>query len=117
MIKHFTPLLFVLFSTMMFAQITFVHRAGSNYSDYATSCAPTSDGGIILSQESCTNGMDLHSSLIKTDAFGIMQWYNNYRIGGYTLPMTVLEGKDGGYIVLAMASDSSYINNNNYFLA
>ncbi len=99
-----------------YCQPTFVQRAGGNYSDFGMSCAPTSDGGTILAQETCTNGMDLHSGLIKLDYSGNMQWNTLYQIGDYTIPYTVLEAKDEGYIVLTFSSDSSYVNNNRHFL-
>ncbi len=97
-------------------QTTFVHRTGSVHSDYGVSCQPTYDGGIIVAQVSSTNGMDLHSGLVKTDDAGNMQWYQLYQVGEYTVPASVLQAKDEGYIVLARAADTSFLNNNKHFL-
>jgi Secretion system C-terminal sorting domain len=60
--------------------------------------------------------MDLHSGLVKTDDYGNMQWYQLYQVGEYTVPASVLQAKDEGYIVIAYAADSSYLNNNKHFL-
>lgn len=97
-------------------QTTFVQRTGSVHSDYGVSCQPTYDGGIIVAQVSSTNGMDLHSGLVKTDDAGNMQWNQLYQIGEYTVPASVLQAKDEGYIVLARVADTSFFNNNKHFL-
>jgi hypothetical protein len=94
----------------------FVKRAGSIYSDYGTSCTQTSDNGIIISAVSSTNGMDVHCGLIKTDLNGTSQWFKLFQIGQYSLPQTVLQAKDEGFIVFGSATDSTLLNYNNHFL-
>jgi hypothetical protein len=106
---------FFLLTSIAFSQSTFVHRSGNVDSDYGMTCAPTRDGGAIIGNETHTNGMDLHSGLVKYDASGNMQWYKLYQVGQYTIPYSVLE-TDEGYMVFAIGTDSALLNYNNHFL-
>lgn len=98
------------------AQPTFVNRTGSGGGDFGLTCAPTFDSGIILGAETYTPSIGLHSGLVKYDSYGTMEWYKLYQIGDRTIPYSVLQAEDEGYIVQALAGDSSYAGNNIYFL-
>jgi len=73
---------------------------GGTGADYAFSVRQTSDGGYIVAGR--TNSFGAGGSdafLIKTDAFGNVQWSKTYGEAGYDVAYSVRQTSDGGYIV------------------
>ncbi|MBT3418042.1 MAG: hypothetical protein HN427_04635 [Flavobacteriales bacterium] len=76
---------------------------GSSVDDLGVSGQQTSDGGYIITgfTRGFGNGNLYAIYLVKTDAFGIEQWYNTFRLSdsltsqGYSVQQT----SDGGYII------------------
>ena len=72
---------------------------GASY-DGAYSVIQTSDEGYMLAGYTASFGAGLNDAwLIKTDAFGNMQWNKTYGVSGYDEARCVVQTSDGGYIM------------------
>jgi uncharacterized delta-60 repeat protein len=72
---------------------------GTSY-DWAYSVQQTSDGGYIVAGYTYSFGVSYSDAfLIKTDAFGNIQWAKTYGGGGVDGAYSVQHTSDGGYIV------------------
>jgi hypothetical protein len=93
---------FLLIKTDAFGNVQWAKTYGGTYADGATSVQQTSDGGYIVVGTTGSFGVGWEDILlIKTDAFGNIQWAKtyggaNHRDYGYSVQQT----SDGGYIVL-----------------
>jgi len=73
---------------------------GGTSTDGATSVQQTSDGGYIVAAEILSFGAGSWDIfLIKTDAYGNVQWAKTYGGTGADIPISVQQTSDGGYIV------------------
>jgi hypothetical protein len=72
---------------------------GGAYDDYALSVQQTSDGGYIVACYTASFGVGGDVLLIKTDAFGNLQWAKTYGGTGQDGARFVQQTSDGGYIV------------------
>ncbi len=109
-------LLLLISGSKTFSQYTFVKRAGSSHSDFGVAIQPTIDRGIILAATTSTNGMDVHTALTKTDSNGTFLWAKLFMTGQWSVPQSVLQSNDEGFITYGTASDSFALNVNNYRL-
>jgi hypothetical protein len=102
--------LVALFTQYAYAQVVkfakgyFLYYAPYTYM-YGRSAQQTSDGGyIITGNHHKDNPYEDYDTeyfifLIKTDAYGDMQWAKSYRIVYIEIPYSVRQTSDGGYIV------------------
>jgi hypothetical protein len=82
------------------AQVKFVRAYGRPGYNGANSVQRTSDGGYIMAGWTTYMGtFNTDILLIKTDAFGNVQWAKTYGEAGYDLASSVQQTSDGGYIV------------------
>jgi hypothetical protein len=72
---------------------------GGAYDDYALSVQQTSDGGYIVAGYTASFGVGGDVLLIKTDAFGNLQWAKTYGGAYDDYALSVQQTSDGGYIV------------------
>jgi hypothetical protein len=73
---------------------------GGTNNDYAFSVRQTPDGGYIVAGTTNSFGAGWSDIfLIKTDAFGNVQWAKTYGEAGYDEALSVRQTSDGGYIV------------------
>jgi len=94
--------LVALFTEYAQAQVRFARTYGGTSWDYASSVQQTSDGGYILAGGTRSFGAGWYDVfLIKTNAFGNVQWAKTYRIysGDDHYALFVQQTSDGGYIV------------------
>jgi uncharacterized delta-60 repeat protein len=76
---------------------------GGTDDDYAYSVQQTSDGGYILAGVTSSFGAgSWHIWLIKTDAFGNLQWAKTYGVTGSDYAYSVKQTSDGGYILAGL---------------
>ncbi len=91
--------LVALFTEYAHAQVRFARTYGGTSGDWANSVRQTSDGGYILAGPTTSFGVgSADAFLIKTDAYGNVQWAKTY--GTLTLDefTSVQQTSDGGYI-------------------
>jgi hypothetical protein len=72
---------------------------GGAYDDYALSVQQTSDGGYIVAGYTASFGVGGDVLLIKTDAFGNLQWAKTYGGTISDWAESVQQTSDGGYIL------------------
>jgi len=97
--------LVALFTQYAHAQVRFARTYGGTNIDYAWSVQQTSDGGYIVAGYTNSfgaGGGDIF--LIKTDAFGNVQWAKTYGGTGADSVYSVQQTSDGGYIVAGFTS-------------
>jgi hypothetical protein len=81
---------------------------GGAEDDYASTLKVTSDGGYVLAGTTDSFGAGNYDFwLIKTDAYGNMEWNQTYGGEGYEDANSLVQTSDGGY-VLAGAINSVY---------
>jgi uncharacterized protein YuzE len=94
-------LILALFTQYAYAQVVrFAKTYGGTGSEWAFSVRQTSDGGYIVvgtTQSFGAGNWDVF--LIKTNAFGNLQWAKTYGGAGNDLAYSVQQTSDGGYIV------------------
>ncbi len=91
--------LVAIFTEYAYAQVRFARTYGGTSADWAYSVQQTSDGGYILASRTQSFGAGSSDAfLIKTDAYGNVQWAKTY--GGISLEefTSVQQTSDGGYI-------------------
>jgi hypothetical protein len=72
---------------------------GEDY-DYACALVEASDGGYILAGTTCSFGAgNWDVWLIKTDAYGIMEWNQTYGGAGEETAFSLVPTSDGGYAI------------------
>jgi len=93
---------FLLIKTDAFGNVQWARTYGRIYEDGATSVQQTSDGGYIVAGTTSSFGVGWEDILlIKTDAFGNIQWAKTYGRANYRdYAYSVQQTSDGGYIVL-----------------
>ena len=92
--------LVALFIEYAHAQIRFARTYGGANDDWAYSVRQTSDGRYIVAGYTRSFGAGYSDFfLIKTDAYGNVQWAKTYGGTGYDYPYSVRQTSDGGYIV------------------
>jgi hypothetical protein len=80
--------------------VTFAKTYGGTLNDYAFSVQQTSDGGYIVAVRTVSFGAGWWDIfLIKTDAFGNVQWAKTYGGTSADWAFPVQQTSDGGYIV------------------
>jgi hypothetical protein len=98
-------LILALFTQYAYA-ITFAKTYGGTSDDVPRFVRQTSDGGYIVVGETSSFGAGSYDIfLIKTDAYGNLQWAKAYGGASYDYAYSVQQTSDGGYIV-AGATDS-----------
>jgi hypothetical protein len=93
---------FLLIKTDAFGNVQWAKTYGGTYADGATSVQQTSDGGYIVAGTTGSFGVGWEDILlIKTDAFGNIQWAKTYGGANHRdYAYSVQQTSDGGYIVL-----------------
>jgi hypothetical protein len=92
--------LVAIFTEYAYAQVRFARTYGGTSVDGASSVQQTSDGGYIVAGWTSSFGAgNLDFLLIKTDAFGNVQWAKTYGGANYDSAYSVRQTSDGGYIV------------------
>jgi len=77
----------------------------------ANSIQQTSDGGYIVAGYICSSSGDAGIWVLRLDLAGNIQWQKIYAPGGVSsLPMSIQQTADGGYIVASGRSDGSNHN-------
>jgi hypothetical protein len=108
--------LVTLFTQHAHAQVRFAKTYGGTNDEWASSVQQTSDGGYIMAGRTRSfgaGGVDVF--LIKTDAFGNVQWAKAYGGGGADLAFSVQQTSDGGYIVAGL-THSFGASNGDFFV-
>lgn len=80
---------------------------GGSANDEAYCVSPTNDGGYMISGSSESFSLDDFPPdlyLIKTDAFGNLEWEKTYGIGAFEIGYSVAQTEDAGYLVAGLAS-------------
>jgi hypothetical protein len=92
--------LVALFTGYAHAQVRFAKTYGGSGNDSARSVQQTSDGGYIVASYTNSFGAgDYDILLIKTNAFGNVQWAKTYGGADFDRANSVQQTSDGGYIV------------------
>ncbi len=81
-----------------FAKWYYLYYAPETYA-YGRSAQQTSDGGYIIAGNHDNHSGIYFIFLVKTDAYGDMQWAKSYRITFRDWAYSVQQTSDGGYIV------------------
>ncbi len=93
-------LMLALFTQYAHAQIRFAKTYGGTNDEWASSVQQTSDGGYIMAGRTRSFGAgSFDFFLIKTDAFGNIQWAKAYGGTNDDRAYSVQQTSDGGYIV------------------
>jgi hypothetical protein len=82
------------------ASSTWTRTYGGKRGDSAESVIQTSDGGYAIAggSSSFSNG-GCDCWLVKTDAFGNMEWHRHYGGGSFDTASSLVEAHDGGYVL------------------
>ena len=91
--------LVALFTQSAYAAVKFAKTYGGSYGDGAYSVQHTSDGGYIVAGGTYSFGAGWDVFLIKTDAYGNIQWAKTYGGTREDWAYSVQQTSDGGYIV------------------
>ncbi len=96
--------LVALFTEYAYAQVRFARTYGGTGSDRVLSVQQTSDGGYIVVGYTWSFGAGSWDILlIKTDAYGNLQWAKTYGGTETEWPYLARQTSDGGYIVVGVA--------------
>lgn len=97
----------------IFSQPAFVHSVGNLGSDFGYSCSPAINGGSVVA---VLKGLDSLARIVFVDTAGYMTGYKNILVDNFCTPVTVLQTKNEGYVLLLQVSDISYSYNNSLAL-
>lgn len=112
-------LTFILFSSMLsnvFAQVSIEweqNYGGSNY-DVIVDTKQTSDGGFIMAGITSSSDVDVSGNnnggkdywLVKTNAFGYIEWEQNYGTVGLDNIVDFCQADDGGFLLVGNSNSS-----------
>jgi hypothetical protein len=99
---------FWLIKTDSNGEIQWSETYGREHNDLPSAFIETADGGFLLCGETQSFGaVQADGWLFKTDSEGNMLWNKTYGGDGWDVISSVLESKDGGYVVAAMIDASS----------
>jgi hypothetical protein len=94
-----------LLKTDVFGNEQWNYTYGGPNTDAFFSIAQTTDGGFIGSGYETSFGAGGYDAwLVKTNAFGMMQWNKSFGAGGAEHSMSVKQASDGGYIITGYTS-------------
>jgi hypothetical protein len=80
---------------------------GGAKKDYANYVIQTSDGGFALTGYTNSFGVDGFDFLmVKTDAYGNMEWYKTYGGSAHEKAIYLVEESDGGYVLAGTYTDA-----------
>ncbi|MFQ6123539.1 MAG: hypothetical protein ACE5R6_02900 [Candidatus Heimdallarchaeota archaeon] len=89
---------------------------GGDDDDWASSVIETVDGGFIFTGATASfgKGINYDSWLVKTDAYGVIEWNQTYGSLGDDLTYSVIQTSDGGYALagwtgIPMAGGDSWL--------
>ncbi|MEZ5013417.1 MAG: hypothetical protein R2794_03935 [Chitinophagales bacterium] len=112
--KTLFSILFFLISINLFSQapdIIWEHTYGGTLNDEAHAMRQTPDGGFILAGTSYSSDLDIPDNygsrdycLVKTDAYGNLEWAHNYGGPGVDYCEDVENAFDGGYVAIGSVS-------------
>jgi len=92
--------LVALFTQYAHAQVRFAKTYGGSSAEHAYSVQQTSDGGYIVAAYTNSFGAgDWDIFLVRTDAFGNVQWAKTYGGTGNDYAYSFQQTSDGGYIL------------------
>ncbi len=81
-------------------QITWTKTYGGSDDDWGCSVQQTQDGGYIIAGVTCSFGAGVDNVyLIKTDAYGNIEWTKTYGGSGEDYGYSVQQTQDGGFII------------------
>jgi len=105
-----------LFTQYAYAQVRFAKTYGGTNSDEYNRVQQTSDGGYIVTGRTSSFGAGSSDIfLIKTDAYGNLQWAKTYGGASWEYASSAQQTSDGGYIV-AGYTNSFGAGNSDFFL-
>jgi hypothetical protein len=108
--------LVALFTQYAYAQVRFAKTYGGTDSDEYNRVRRTSDGGYIVTGRTSSFGAGWGDIfLIKTDAYGNLQWAKTYGGASWEYASSAQQTSDGGYIV-AGYTNSFGAGNSDFFL-
>ncbi len=94
-------LVFLSFISTVSAQpvVEWAKTYGGKYEDFAYSIQQTSDGGYIVAGDILYGGISADVHILKIDSNGIVEWEKSYSGSGLDRAYSILQTRDGGYIV------------------
>jgi TolB-like protein len=106
MLASLSVSLVAIFTEYAYAQVVrFAKTYGGGSYDYASFVQQTSDGGYIVAGYTLSFGAVLYDIfLIKTDAYGNVQWAKTYGGTRDDIAYSVQQTSDGGYIVAGLTA-------------
>lgn len=117
--KIYLSLLLLLVGTIsnLSAQITFEKTYGGTFRDVASAVKQTTDGGYIIGGGLGNVKQFFNDAyLIKTDANGDTIWTKSYGNLGGEFVYSLLQTKDGGYVMCGSNSDFKLFGTNKIYL-
>jgi len=88
---------FWLVKTDSFGNLEWNRTFGQSFFNVATSVVQTNDGGYAIIGWSVSDVLDIDIYLVKTDAFGNMQWNKTYGGTDSDSACSIVQTSDGGY--------------------
>jgi hypothetical protein len=98
--------------------IQWQNTIGGNVDDFFSSIQQTADGGYILGGHSRSNisgdktensdGLRTDYWIVKTDSLGNIQWQNTIQGGDQDFLSSIIQAKDGGYLLGGYSSSNIY---------
>lgn len=117
MVLRLVGLIFVFGSFLSHAQSTYLKTAGTNVSDYGTSCIPTpNQGSVITISGGMVLGSGVQFSLVQTDHAGDLEWEKVFVHNSFALAQNVVRTQDGGLAVFGTINKSSGANKSLFVL-
>ena len=88
-----------LIKTDAYGNVEWTKTYGGSYYDWGYSVQQTEDGGYIIAGSFSVDGWDFDVYLIKTDAYGNVEWTKTYGGSDDDWGRSVRQTLDGGYII------------------